>query len=807
MFQHLGQWIARRPVEIVLVWAALVVAGAIWASHERERPPADVGSFLPPGHPVNRTNELVRAAFPKLDSRSQIVAIAYRPEGLTPADFAWLGQLGEATEARMHREVLSPAVPFLRHRLVSHDQQAAMLVIGLPNNFISAAAAASVKQFEAILADMPPPDGLTVEITGTAGIGRDYGLATERALHRTTWVTIVAVLLILVLVYRSPAGALVPLVAIGASVYLAMVLLAVLTHFGWEISTMEHIFAVVLIFGMGVDFALFWIARYREELQQHGDFDASAQAATRFSGPAILVSAATTICGLSTLIATDLTPTRSAGKILPIVLIVALLAALTLTPALARRLGSVLFWPIGFAGKATLGEQRIWPVVADFVTRKPKAILAVGLVALGVPALIAVQLEPRFDSLSELPPGSSSRRGSEIANAHFAKGLLYSNQVLLRFGQPLPIGQLHGISSQIAARIAAVPGVHDVYSLDAPLGRRGAGASAHVGAAMAWLGQSLADESADRSPGRQWLGRLPLTGKIAETGRFIRTYYLSQEPQMLRFEVLIDALPFSPEAMRIMQEVVAATEEMAVPLVAGVSTRPAGGAAGLTTRPSQFGEARPLAEAESAPEVLATGLTPYILGVREVTSRDQIRIKILASLVIAAIVFSLIRDLALTLFMMVATWLTYGAAIAASEGFFVWVMGEHGLDWKVRLIVFVIIVAVGQDYNIFLVSRLFQEPSDLSEAEAARRAIIRTGSVISNCGLIMAATLGSLWAGGLGLLRQVGFALALGILLDTFFVRPLLLPSFFLATQRRRRTSLAGENATSCDGMKDSGSS
>src|SRR5690606_20033333 len=104
----------------------------------------------------------------------------------------------------------------------------------------------------------------------------------------------------------------------------------------------------------------------------------------------------------------------------------------------------------------------------------------------------------------------------------------------------------------------------------------------------------------------------------------------------------------------------------------------------------------------------------------------------------------------------------------------------------------VIIVAVGQDYNVFLVSRLFQEPPELPDGEAARRAIIHTGSVISNCGLIMAATLGSLWAGELGLLRQVGFALALGILVDTFFVRPLLLPSFFLATKRRRRSGLTG---------------
>ena len=153
---------------------------------------------------------------------------------------------------------------------------------------------------------------------------------------------------------------------------------------------------------------------------------------------------------------------------------------------------------------------------------------------------------------------------------------------------------------------------------------------------------------------------------------------------------------------------------------------------------------------------------------------------------IAVMVLTLIRDLPLTLFMLLATWLTYGATIAASHLFFVHFMHQDGLDWKVHLIVFVVIVAVGQDYNIFLVSRLLQEPAELSDDEAASRAIVRTGSVISNCGLIMAATLGSLWVGQLGLLRQVGFALALGILMDTFFVRPFLLPSFFLATHRRR---------------------
>lgn len=758
MFQTLGQWIARRPGWLILAWAAMVVAGATWATRERQKPAPDIGSFLPHGHPVNVAAELTRQAFPKLDSRSQIVAVAYRPSGLTSEDFNWLGRVADAVEKQMERETLSPAVAFLRHRLVSRDGQAGMLIVGLPNNFISAAAAQSVSQFESILEKLPRPAGLTIEITGTAGIGRDYGLATQRALHRTTWVTIVAVLAILVLVYRSPVGALVPLVSIGASVYLALVLLAILSQLGWNISSMEHIFAVVLIFGMGVDFALFWIARYREELQMGSDFNASAVSATRLAGPAILVSAATTICGLTTLLATDLTPTQSAGKILSIVLTVALLAALTLSPAMARLLGRALFWPIGFEGRATLGEKNIWPRIAGFVTQRPMAILVAGVLALGVPAIISARIEPRFDSLSELPPGSSSLRGFNIANAHFQKGELYSNNVLLRFDEPRSVVELYRISQNVAQQIAAVPGVHDVYSLDAPVGRTQAGATANIGAAVAWLSQAMSSEAGESGVAGKLLSRMPMSRQIQETGEFIRTFYLSNKPVLLRFEILIDSLPFSPEAMVLMGRI----EEVAA---RAANEKIASG---------------------SRPEMFVTGPTPYILGIRDITSRDQIRVKALASLVIAFIVFALIRDLPLTLFMLAATWLTYGAAIAGSEAFFIWVMGESGLDWKVRLIVFVIIVAVGQDYNIFLVSRLFQEPAELTDAEAARRAIVRTGSVISNCGLIMAATLGSLWVGQLGLLRQVGFALALGILLDTFFVRPLLLPSFFLAFHRRR---------------------
>ncbi len=524
-------------------------------------------------------------------------------------------------------------------------------------------------------------------------------------------------------------------------------------------SALERIFAVVLIFGMGVDFALFWIARYREQLRSNNDYSASAQTATRFCGPAIFVSAATTICGLTTLLVTRLIPTQNAGRVLAFALTVTLIAALTLAPALARLLGRWLFWPTGYQTQAILGQEHIWPRIASVVTRFPLVILIGGLFVLGGPALSSAFIQPRYDSLSELPPGSSSLRGFNIANEHFEKGQLYSNNVLLVFPGRLPrLGELYKLSQQLSQRIAAVTGDSDVYSLNAPLGRGKAQTAAEMGAVAAWLGRSLESKAAAPSVTQSLLSHLPGMSNIKELGETVRAFYLSDKAHMLRFEVLIDTLPFSPRAMKLMEQVDRVTAK--------------------TIADTSFSVERP--------ELLTTGPTPYILAVRDISTNDQIRVKILATLVIAVIVFSLIHDLPLTIFMLAATWLTYGATIAASQFFFVHIMGEVGLDWKVTLIVFVIIVAVGQDYNIFLVSRMFQEPPELSDTEAARRAIISTGSVISNCGLIMAATLGSLCVGRLGLLRQVGFALALGILLDTFFVRPLLLPSFFLATRRRR---------------------
>ncbi len=187
MFQHLGNLIARRPGWLILVWVAAIGAAAIWIWRARPVAPPDAGAVLPIGHAWYQATQRMGEAFPKLKSRSMIAVIAFRDSGVTPTDLGWMGQVGEQVKSAFDLEVLSPTVPFLRHRLVSGNGKAAMLIVNLPTSFISPTSAKSVDQVEAIVRGMPCPAGLVTEITGTAGIGRDYAVATQKALHRTIY--------------------------------------------------------------------------------------------------------------------------------------------------------------------------------------------------------------------------------------------------------------------------------------------------------------------------------------------------------------------------------------------------------------------------------------------------------------------------------------------------------------------------------------------------------------------------------------------------------------------------------------------
>jgi RND superfamily putative drug exporter len=220
-------------------------------------PSPNAEAVLPPGSAYSQAKELYRKAFPQLAAESTLAVIAQRAAGISAADLQALAQLAVDIRQATGAPALSPASPLLHRRLLSPDGQAAMLVVNLPTSFVSPRTlAATERVLELAHANAPP--GLRIEVTGTAAMGRDYVRASQTGAHRTTWVTISAVLIILIAVYRSPVGAFVPLISIGASAYLAYVALQISRLLGWQFGAIEWVFCVVLIFGAGTDYALFW---------------------------------------------------------------------------------------------------------------------------------------------------------------------------------------------------------------------------------------------------------------------------------------------------------------------------------------------------------------------------------------------------------------------------------------------------------------------------------------------------------------------------------------------------------------------
>jgi RND superfamily putative drug exporter len=189
-------------------------------------------------------------------------------------------------------------------------------------------------------------------------------------------------------------------------------------------------------------------------------------------------------------------------------------------------------------------------------------------------------------------------------------------------------------------------------------------------------------------------------------------------------------------------------------------------------------------------EVGLAGSTSAVNDLKRVTTSDQQRMYVLVTLGVYAILVLLLRRPGICLYLILTVVLGYLASLGVTELVFRWLHHSTepwgGLDWTVSFFLFVILVAVGEDYNILLMARVIEEEEKHGITEGTRLAVAHTGGIISSCGMIMAGTFGSMLTGTLTSLRELGFALGLGILLDTFLVRPILVPAFVVVMDRYR---------------------
>src|SRR5262245_20528062 len=391
MFHHLGRLSAAHAGKIGAAWLLTALVLTLVAPAWEAKTQDDDIRFLPDRCPSVRGYHLLAQAFPQDVFASRLLfAVERADRPLAADDFKLVdGFVADLNELRRSEPelrltgVVSYRDGLVGSRLVSADRRCTLIQVSLDTPYLALQTRATVDRAEAVLRrrlDQAGPDAPRLLATGAAGIGRDLTRAGADSLDGTTLATIVLVVVVLLAVYRAPLLALVPLVTIATSVWVALELMALLTLIpGVHLVHISKVFAIVILYGAGTDYCLFLISRYREELENGSDTPTALRHSLAAVGGSLAASAGTVVCGLGLMGLAEFAKVRCAGPAIALSLAVALAASLTLTPALLRLLGGAVFWPCRVTVKsprvATRGlagdRPGFWEWVSHVVVRRP----------------------------------------------------------------------------------------------------------------------------------------------------------------------------------------------------------------------------------------------------------------------------------------------------------------------------------------------------------------------------------------------------------------------------------------------------
>ncbi len=785
MFRLLGRFTAAHPWAVCAAW---LVAGVLLT---RTAPAWDASTqdddvrFLPGRCPSVRGYQLLEKAFPQDIFASRAIFAVERDGPLSRADFDLVDRCVDELKKLKEEEpslqiggIASYRDGMIGKRLTSADGACTLIQVALGTPFMALQTRATVDRADARLQEIlreAGPDAPRLMATGPAGIGRDLIQASANSLEGTTLATVGLVIVVLLLVYRAPLLALVPLATIAISVWVSLQLLAILTQVpGVHLVNVARIFAIVILYGAGTDYCLFLISRYQEELSRGHNCRKAVERSIGNVGGALAASAGTVICGLGLMGFAEFAKVRCAGPAIALSLTVALLSSLTLAPAVLCILGRVVFWPSrvpgllkkvhshGLRGPSTASQDPLWERLSRSVVARPALIWSVAVVALLPLAVFGLQVTPNYKPTGELSPTCGSVLGVGAIQRHFNAGEIGPLTVLLAADRDWSTPPGRELIAHLSRGFKHLPNVHEVRSLTQPLG------------APLEL-PSVPVEGKGLFAGLMKVVRNDLNAVLEHANRAARDFYIArvQDDSETRFVTRLDIVmksdPFDAASVATFEQIQTWLQEF------------------LPASARQMGRL----------QTECYGVTVSSHDLAEITEGDRVRVNTLVLGGIFLILLVLVRKPWLAAYLLLTVLFSYYATLGATALVGTWWSGRPlgQVDWRVPFFLFTILVAVGEDYNIFLMSRVLDEKKRHGEVEGTRRALAYTGGTITSCGLIMAGTFATLMLGGLGTLVQIGFALAFGVLLDTFVVRPFLVPAFTLMVWRVLRDDQADEVA------------
>jgi putative drug exporter of the RND superfamily len=701
----------------VAAWLLLGAAGLLAHARIDDVTAAGESSFLPADA---ESTQAVKALQHVSGGGEEVPAVVVfeRQGGLGRRDLRAIGRIGDGLD-RLGLTGVTPVIdpfsgaPRYRHDLatvaqvangigpLSRDGEAALLFLAIDAQD-RGAVVEGVDRIRGYLRAHARP-GLRAFVTGPGGIAADLEAVASEAAHTLLFATVGLVLLLLLLVYRAPVLALLPLAAVAAAYLVAVGIAYLLIEAGWiTVNAEGTMLLLVLIFGAGTDYSLLLVHRFREELALERDREGPRRSlpsfategalpipttrqaldrAIRETRGALFASAGTVIAAMLVLLVADLESTHWLGPILAIGIAVMLAAAFTLLPALLAILGERAFWsPWGremqsrgsFVGSDTTKEPRDWwDRVAGLVRRRSGTIVVCVLALVGVLCLGNLTHHDTLGFGQGVTKPTDSSEGTEALERHFPAGL----------GSPL---------TAVVGAEAAPAVVHGMQRLDSV----------------------------------QLALPAPIPGDASQA----------------LVALVLHGNPYGSDAAEAVKE--------------------------IRTRLHAL-----------APGGLLGGIPAENLDVEQTNARDTKLIVPLVLLVVGLILIAVLRALTAPAYLIATVVLSFGATLGLATFAFTEVFATEGLAFNLELMAFIFLVALGVDYNIFLMTRAREEAAARGTREGVLAALVHTGGVVTGAGLILAGTFATLTLLPLEELVQIGATVAFGVLLDTFLVRALLIPA------------------------------
>ena len=679
-----GAWIT------ITIWVLLAIILSVIAPSSKEYAVNNVSQLYPDHSPSVIADKKVDEYFEDDDGIPAIVVFEANETNINMDDINEITETLSKTDVPYMKSVISihQLPPEAVESFISEDKEALFLPILFEEAITSKEINEGLDIINPILDEYP---ALTVHMTGPAGISVDATDLFSRADLVLLFSTVGIILVLLIITYRSPLLALIPLLGAVFVYAVADRLLGILGMTGVELASQSLSIMMILLFAVVIDYSLFIFSRFREELKKSDDKYIAMQAAMREIGIPIFYSGSTILLAMLVLFMATFGDYKNFAPTFSVAVFVVILSSVTLLPALFTAFGRRSFWPrIPRIGDNEVKASSLWSKVGHFVVRKPVLSVVVIFLFLLVSASNIFTMTYEYNTMKSFPDDMPSRVGYEILEDKFSKGTLATTTIIFEGA--------------------------DVVSEEEQ--------------------QKMADALHDH--------------ELVDT---VRVSNQTDNKEVIQYDLTFSEDPYDVKTMDALETLMKEEKEL-------------------------------IADAEVKGELFFAGETAASVDNRNVNKRDIIVIVLAETILIFTMLIFLTRSVKISTLMMGTILFSFLAALGIGTFLSNLFFDVHSISNRVPVYAFVFLVALGVDYNIFLVSRYLEEKKHHPVKQAVANAVSHTGGVISSAGIILAATFAVLMTQPVEVLSTFGFIVAIGILMDTFLIRGILLPGLLVLLEK-----------------------